>query len=104
MISRVNGVFGRFQALYGKSQDKMFEFFTSCREDFDNIKDRLDMHEQEIGKIVPITTLLEETTMNVLLAIRQNDYLQAWYPAQQGYAQMKVAGPHPAKLSAVEHV
>jgi hypothetical protein len=40
---------------------------------------------------------LEETLLNVLLAIRQNEYLQAWYPAQNGYKEMKVTGPHPAK-------
>ncbi len=41
---------------------------------------------------------IEDTLLNVLLAIRQNEYLQAWYPQQQGYPAMKVAGTHPAKL------
>jgi len=40
---------------------------------------------------------LEETLLNVLLAIRQNEYLQAWYPAQNGCKEMKVTGQHPAK-------
>jgi hypothetical protein len=38
--------------------------------------------------------------LNVLLAIRQNEYLQAWYPAQQGYPEMKVVGSHPYKTKA----
>lgn len=45
-----------------------------------------------------VTECAEDTLMNVLLAIRQNDYLQAWYPAQHGEAEMKVVGTHPAKL------
>lgn len=40
---------------------------------------------------------LEDTVLNVLLAIRQNEYLQAWYPAQHGYDAMKIVGSHPAK-------
>jgi len=39
----------------------------------------------------------EETLRNVLVAIRQNEYLQAWYPAQRGYPEMKVIGKHPGK-------
>jgi 2-hydroxy-3-keto-5-methylthiopentenyl-1-phosphate phosphatase len=40
---------------------------------------------------------LDETVCNVLLAIRQNEYLQAYYPAQHGYNEMKVTGKHPVK-------
>lgn len=39
----------------------------------------------------------EETLMNVLVAIRQQEHLQAWYPAQKGYPEMKVVGRHPSK-------
>ena len=42
---------------------------------------------------------LEDTVLNVLLAIRQNEYLQAWYPAQHGYDAMKLVGSHPAKTN-----
>lgn len=41
---------------------------------------------------------VEETLANVLLAIKQNEYLQAWYPAQHGYPDLKVTGKHPAKV------
>jgi hypothetical protein len=37
----------------------------------------------------------EDTLLNVLVAIRQNEALQAWYPPQQGYPEMKVVGSHP---------
>lgn len=41
---------------------------------------------------------VEDTLLNVLAAIRQNEYLQAWYPAQKGYPEMKVTGTHPMNL------
>ena len=41
---------------------------------------------------------LEDTVLNILLAIRQNEYLQAWYPAQQGHPAQKVVGSHPIKI------
>ena len=43
---------------------------------------------------------VDETLGNVLLAIRQNEYLQAHYPAQQGYPEMKVVGKHPLNIKA----
>lgn len=51
-----------------------------------------------LSKIAEISICSEETLLNVLLAIRQNEYLQAWYPEQKGYSEMKVAGLHPQKL------
>jgi len=45
---------------------------------------------------------VNETLLNVLLAIRQNEYLQAWYPEQHGFPEMKVSGTHPAKLMKVK--
>ena len=38
---------------------------------------------------------VEDTLLNVLVAIRQNEYLQAWYPPQKGHPAMKVIGTHP---------
>ncbi len=38
---------------------------------------------------------IQDCQLNVLSAIRQNEYLQANYHAQQGYPAMKVAGHHP---------
>lgn len=39
--------------------------------------------------------ITEGTNTNILLAIRQNEYLQAWYPAQSGFKEMNVVGEHP---------
>ena len=41
---------------------------------------------------------IDETLGNVLLAIRQNEYLQAYYPAQHEYPDLKVVGKHPVKI------
>jgi hypothetical protein len=54
-------------------------------------------HSEIISKSVLVSETTEETLLNVLTAIRQNEYLQAWYPAQQGYPEMKVVGAHPSK-------
>lgn len=45
--------------------------------------------------------MIEETLNNVLVAIKQNEYLQAWYPEQHGYTAGKVTGMHPAKMEAI---
>lgn len=46
-------------------------------------------------KIVDLNEMVDETLSNALLAIRQNEYLQAWYPEQQGHPQQKVVGKWP---------
>lgn len=62
------------------------------------------LFEKKVGKmsaslkeIEEDIAIMEETMRNVLLAIRQNEYLQAWYPAQQGSPEMKVVGSHPVQ-------
>lgn len=55
-------------------------------------------HEKYLKALKQSNENVEETLANVLLAIKQNEYLQAWYPAQLGYPEMKVTGKHPAKV------
>lgn len=64
-----------------KAVDKHTDFLESTKECFENC---------------------EDTFLNVLVAIRQNEYLQANYPAQKGYPEMKVTGPHPSKIKKKE--
>ena len=77
---------------------------------------KTDKHDRKIDKaflnmhkeIVRLNTVVEavsktnecveESLCNVLLAIRQNEYLQAWYPEQSGFPEMKVTGIHPANI------
>jgi len=53
--------------------------------------------ERAIRKMTELNIDIEETLSNVLLAVRQNEYLQAWYPEQQGHPEMKVIGRHPCQ-------
>ena|ERR1700722_738102 len=57
-------------------------------------------HEKYLNELKKSNQNVDETLCNVLLAIRQKEFLQAWYPAQQGYPDMKVTGKHPAKVKA----
>ncbi len=54
----------------------------------------LKCHEAVLERILQVNQNAEETLCNVLLAIRQNEYLQAWYPAQQGQPEQKVVGKY----------
>lgn len=60
--------------------------------------DAIENHETFLKDIKNTNENAEEILGNVLLAIRQNEYLQAWYPAQSGFPEMKVTGIHPANL------
>ena len=59
-------------------------------------------HEKYLNEIARKMIDIEETIDNVFLAIRQNEFLQAHYPAQHGYADMKIIGKHPAKLKEIK--
>lgn len=60
------------------------------------IMKKMDKHllneNQYLKKSNELLGFVDETLSNVLLAIRQNEYLQAWYPAQQGETEKKVIG------------
>ena len=55
-------------------------------------------YEKSLKALKDTNENVEETLGNVLLAIRQNEYLKAWHPAQHEYPEMKVTGKHPAKV------
>ena len=63
------------------------------------IKKSMKCQEEVLRENCRHTANVDESLGNVLLAIRQNEYLQAWHPAQHGFPEMKVAGKHPAKKS-----
>ncbi len=50
-----------------------------------------------LEKITKTNENVEEALCNVLLAIRQNEYLQAWYPAQNGIPEQRVVGKYVPK-------
>ncbi len=60
-----------------------------------NCKDMVEILSFNIKKTTEILERTEDTVCNVLLAIRQNQFLQAWYPAQKKSPEMHVSGSHP---------
>ena len=54
-------------------------------------------YEEHVRKLTYTAECAEETLLNVLVAIRQNESLQAHVPAQHGYPEMQLAGIHPAR-------
>lgn len=62
-----------------------------------NIDSKLAVYEKKMVELTKLNDSIDETLGNVLLAIRQNEYLHAWYPEQQGHAEMKVVGRHPCQ-------
>lgn len=60
--------------------------------------DKIHSHDVMLEKVHSTNENVEESLCNVLLAIRQNEYLQAWHPAQHGFPDLKVVGKHPIKL------
>jgi hypothetical protein len=61
------------------------------------IDKEVEKWEERLVQISKVNLDVEETLSNVLVAIRQNEYLQAYYPAQQGYPEMNVIGRHPCQ-------
>lgn len=59
------------------------------------IRDLLATYNKRMHDFAQVTATAEQTMVNVLAAIRQNEYLQAYYPAQGGIPEMKVSGKHP---------
>ena len=63
--------------------------------------ERLELKLTQTQKIIKESNKLNDnvdcTLRNVLLAIRQNEYLQSWHPEQAGFPEMKVVGKHPVQ-------
>lgn len=102
--ANLNGVISKFAKALELivTEQKLFlkhheVFVDESQKVFSEIKRILKNHDQRITKLTEINDNVDQTLTNVLFAIRQNEYLQAWYPAQSGYPEMKVVGTHPAQ-------
>lgn len=58
------------------------------------IKVVLFNHQITLDECLKVMNNVDETLCNVLLAIRQNEYLQAYYPAQNGQPAQMVTGKY----------
>lgn len=64
----------------------------------ENIDKRLESNSKQMKDVAITEEFVLGVLNNLLTAIRQNENLQAWYPAQCGYPAMKVSGIHPANI------
>ena len=60
----------------------------------EKVQARIDAHQEQLHQMLDVLRNVDETLCNVLFAIRQNEYLQAWYPAQGGVEEQKVVGKY----------
>lgn len=58
------------------------------------IKGVMHGHQETLDECLKVMGNADETLCNVLLAIRQNEFLQAYYPAQNGQPEQKVVGKY----------
>ena len=86
------------KALARRLEGKQDAFFRRWEKFGAQVKASLKDHTDLLAEICRKQSLMDETAGNILLAIRQNEYLQAYYPAQHGFTEGNVVGVHPCKL------
>lgn len=91
VLANVNRDFGAMKSVIQKSMEELNRLAVSGFE-------KLQEHDKILMQIKECNENAEQTLLNVLLAIRQNEYLQAWYPAQKGIPEMKITGKHPLQV------
>lgn len=58
------------------------------------IQEKMDKQHKTLIECLQVMQTADETLCNVLLAIRQNEFLQAYYPAQNGQPAQRVTGKY----------
>lgn len=72
---------------YKRSQDALIKKVGLILERFETLLKLIKTTNEDVNESLGLA----------MLAIRQNEYLHTYYPAQHGYKEMKRAGKHPAK-------
>src|SRR5277367_5636539 len=80
-------------------QKEISKLATENHEMIIQIKKDLIEHSKLLKEVAQSCETSEETLGSVLVAIRQNEFLQTYYPAQHGFPAKKYCGIHPAKLT-----
>lgn len=83
-------------------QKKNLNLLIELNKSLVHVQKKMGEYDARLVKITEINSFAEETFSNVLLAIRQNEFLQAYYPPQKGYPEMKVVGRHPCSTKKIE--
>ena len=94
---KFNEMFKKTYLLHQKMESEIREVKKETTSLLAMLTKRLNEQKEAISKSISVSENSEETLLNVLLAIRQNEYLQAWYPEQHGFPEMNVIGSHPIK-------
>lgn len=74
------------------------KYTQECTQQVDDIWKVLKSYSEVFEESNRIAESSNEVLGAVLLAIRQNEYLQAYYPEQHGFKAGKYTGQHPSKL------
>ncbi len=84
----------RFLTQYGQVQEQKLSKLNGC---LLKVEKSLKKYDEALRLSQKQFEIVEETLCNVLLAIRQNEYLQAYYPESQGHPAGKYVGRHPVQ-------
>lgn len=94
------------QRLFSKEFRENRKIFATIRQDLNKQQDKntsvLKECADTLDRICKLNEQIEATICNVMLAIKQNSYLQAWYPEQQGIDAGRFAGAHPIVEKRIE--
>ena len=95
---RSTKLMGDMRRNFRELQDEMEKLSVENMKVIVHLNHELKNHTDQLTEITRINCNVDETLGNTLLAIRQNQFLQAYYPAQHGFSEMHVTGLHPSKL------
>ena len=98
LYKKANRALQDSRILYEKLEKEMRDLKLDSVTLLRTVTQKFTTQTQVIDDLRKITISTEDALLNVLLAIRQNEYLQAYYPEQHGYQSMKVTGTHLAKI------
>lgn len=98
MIAAVDHTMSNLRRNMGHIQSQTTQCMKSCSHQIEQINELLKTYAAVFSESARVSENVNETLGAVLLAIRQNEYLQAYYPEQHGFKAGKYTGQHPAKL------
>ncbi len=84
---------------FSESLLQQFTLMCNANEDtFNEVLKTVTSHETVLKGILEKMENIDEMMSLILVAVRQNEYLQTYYPAQAGFPAGKYVGLHPSKL------
>ncbi len=84
MLQENKKMLGEIELFIQRMDKKIWSFAAKSDEAQREIFQIIKGHENYLDTLKKQNETLDETVCNVLLAIRQNEYVQAWYPNKAG--------------------